>query len=54
MEFKSGSNPENLRAVKCLTESGSPWETACGLGVIYHHYVPTPELALTDTLGERQ
>lgn len=54
MEFKSGPNPENSRAVKCLIVSGSPWEAACGLGVICHHYVPTLELAFTDTLCESQ
>lgn len=54
MEFKSGPNPENSRAVKCLIMSGSPWEAACGLGVIYCRYVPTLELAFTDTLWESQ
>lgn len=54
MELKSGPNPENSGAVKCLIVSGSPWEAACGLGVICHHYVPTLELAFTDTLCESQ
>lgn len=54
MEFKSGPNPENVRAVKCLIMSDSLWDAACGLGVIYHHYVPTLELAFTDTLCESQ
>ena len=50
LHIKRSSNSENSRAVKCLTGSGSPWATACGLGVIYHHYVPTPELASADTV----
>lgn len=34
--------------------SGSCWDAACGLGVIYYHYVPTLELAFTDALCESQ
>lgn len=44
MEFKSGPNPENTRAMKCLTVSASPWEAACGLDAIDHHCAPALEL----------
>lgn len=54
MEFKSGPNPENAGAMKCLIVSGNPWEAAVAWVSSTITMYPTLELAFTDSLCESQ